>query len=106
MTSPKGSSGGKSSARKDALTKPLAPISTTRSTQRFNGMEGISLSKAGTWLDSRSFREACEAAGASPRTGHTGQKPSARRRGELSDGERFILKRAKDTLIRRYNTLP
>merc|ERR1712192_104723 len=103
--SPVNSPKAKSISKKDALTKPLAPISTTRSTQRFNGMEGISLSKAGTWLDSRSFREACEAAGASPRTVVRPGKTTSRRRGELSDGERFILKRCKDVLIRKFGTL-
>merc|ERR1711957_149051 len=66
----------------------------------------MGLSKAGTWLDSRSFREVCEAAGASPRpVPHVHGKPTARRRGELSDGERFILKRCKDILLKRFGTL-
>mmetsp|Transcript_131468 Transcript_131468/g.281089 ORF Transcript_131468/g.281089 Transcript_131468/m.281089 type:complete len:234 (+) Transcript_131468:37-738(+) len=84
--------------------KALAPLSSTRSTQRFNGVEGISMSQAGSWLDSRCFREACEAAGASPRNvGMTNRRTP--RRGELSEGEKFVLKRCKEWLMRRHGTV-
>mmetsp|Transcript_35840 Transcript_35840/g.100825 ORF Transcript_35840/g.100825 Transcript_35840/m.100825 type:complete len:260 (-) Transcript_35840:91-870(-) len=93
--------------RKEQAARPLTPLSSTRSTSRYNGVEGISLSQVGSWLDSRCFREACEAAGASPRNlGAARRRPTAQRRGgELSEQERFILKRCKDTLMRRYGTL-
>merc|ERR1712032_101540 len=55
--------------------------------------------------DSRSFREVCEAAGASPRLVVNVHKPTPKKRGELSDGERFILKRCKDVLLKRFGTL-
>merc|ERR1719313_2759006 len=84
---------------------PLAPLSEARSTPRFNGVEGISLSKAGVWLDSRCFREVCERAGASPRGKGLKGKAAVREPESLSEGERFIMKRCKEMMIRRYGNL-
>mmetsp|Transcript_110568 Transcript_110568/g.323513 ORF Transcript_110568/g.323513 Transcript_110568/m.323513 type:complete len:227 (-) Transcript_110568:327-1007(-) len=96
---------GLQSPRKDASVRPLSPMSSTRSTHRFNGVEGISLSQAGSWLDSRCFREACELGGCDSRPNGRPIRPTARRPGAYSEGERFVLKRCKDMLLRRYGNL-
>eukprot|EP00929_Paragymnodinium_shiwhaense_P047148 TRINITY_DN23917_c0_g1_i1.p1 TRINITY_DN23917_c0_g1~~TRINITY_DN23917_c0_g1_i1.p1 ORF type:complete len:240 (-),score=15.66 TRINITY_DN23917_c0_g1_i1:139-858(-) len=89
-------------SRTDPASKPLGPLSETRSTARFNGVDGISMSHAGLWLDSRAFRESCEAAGASRDNLGTVKRQTIRKKGSLSEGEKFVVKRFKDTLIRRY----
>mmetsp|Transcript_58977 Transcript_58977/g.183110 ORF Transcript_58977/g.183110 Transcript_58977/m.183110 type:complete len:248 (+) Transcript_58977:75-818(+) len=92
--------------RENSGARPLTPISSTRSTHRYNGVEGISLSQAGSWLDSRCFREACEHAGATSKfSGSRSARATARRPGAFSEGERFVLKRCKDSLMRRFGTL-
>lgn len=92
--------------RKEGLSEP---ISSTRSTHRFNGVDGISLSQAGSWLDCRAFAESCESCPGPAGPGRAPQSPQASprkgRRREVSEGERFILKRCKDTLLRRHGTL-
>eukprot|EP00747_Dinoflagellata_sp_TGD_P184678 gnl/TRDRNA2_/TRDRNA2_40544_c0_seq1.p1 gnl/TRDRNA2_/TRDRNA2_40544_c0~~gnl/TRDRNA2_/TRDRNA2_40544_c0_seq1.p1 ORF type:complete len:252 (-),score=51.09 gnl/TRDRNA2_/TRDRNA2_40544_c0_seq1:104-859(-) len=80
--------------------KALAP---QRSTQHYNGIDMMSLSQAGSWLDSRAFARgvANEA-----ELDVTARRELKRRgRGDLSEGERFVLKRCKDVLTRRYGTL-
>lgn len=113
--SPNGRSSGSGRAGdKDGLSEPVQS-SVTRSTQRFNGVDGISLSQAGSWLDCRAFAESCDGPGpASPKVPQSPGASSAPatspqkgrlRRREVSEGERFILKRCKDTLLRRHGTL-
>jgi len=104
--------------KRDAATKPLQSLSATRSTQRFNGVDGISLSQAGSWLDSRAFSEAdhrplpASARGPSaPRPtdlvtlSPRGMAKAPSRRADLSEGERFVMRRCKGSLLRRYGTL-
>jgi len=73
-----------------------------RSNNQFCGLVTASLSHAGTWLDSRSFADRkCV-------TSHTQKgrpKGRSRKEGEISEGERFVLKRCKDVLLRRYGSL-
>jgi len=93
--------------RTDAASLPLGPLSETRSTMRFNGVEGISLSLAGNWLDSRAFRESCEAAGATAANlggGRVTPRAVKKKRGELSEGERFVLKRFKEVISRKHHS--
>jgi len=91
---------------KDTGARPLTPISSTRSTQRYNGVEGISLSQAGSWLDSRCFREQCEFAGANTKhSSRSARSIRKRRPGTFTESERFVLKRCKDNLLRRFGSL-
>jgi len=78
--------------------KDLAPLKDARSTQRFNGINSANLSQAGNWLDSRAFCETDEKKG-TPR--------SARRQGKriLTEPQKFVMKRCKDTLIRRFHSI-
>jgi len=73
----------------------------SRSTQRFNKMEGISISQTGSWLDARPFAE--------HRDGLAALSPRLNRRPVRgigpSEAERFILKMCRDTLLRRYGSL-
>eukprot|EP00811_Abedinium_folium_P001647 NODE_11510_length_1282_cov_4.407792.p1 GENE.NODE_11510_length_1282_cov_4.407792~~NODE_11510_length_1282_cov_4.407792.p1 ORF type:complete len:229 (+),score=49.77 NODE_11510_length_1282_cov_4.407792:31-717(+) len=88
--------------RREPTFQPLVPpLSKTRSTVRFNGVEAISMSQAGNWLDSRAFNEACVAAGSSSKQSRDQKfEPKV-----LSEGERFLLKRCRDTLTRRYGSV-
>lgn len=84
---------------------PQVPLSQARSTHRFNGIDGISISQAGSWLDTRPFNEACSAAGANSKLVRGSIPAHFRKKMELSEGERFFLKRCKDTLLNRFGTL-
>jgi len=96
----------RSPQKKDSGTRPLTPISSTRSTQRYNGVEGISLSQAGSWLDSRCFREVCEFAGANTKHScRSVRNLRKQRQGTFSESERFVLKRCKDSLLKRFGSL-
>lgn len=87
--------------RTDQAAQPMRPITETRSTARFNGVDGISMSHTGLWLDSRAFRDACGAAGAG-KDQLGGSKRDVTRKNGLTEAEKFVVKRLKDTLIRRY----
>eukprot|EP00928_Gymnodinium_smaydae_P065026 TRINITY_DN48223_c0_g1_i1.p1 TRINITY_DN48223_c0_g1~~TRINITY_DN48223_c0_g1_i1.p1 ORF type:complete len:223 (-),score=24.03 TRINITY_DN48223_c0_g1_i1:106-774(-) len=81
----------------------------SRSTQRYNGVPGISLSQGGRWLDSRAFRHACKSIGVAANESQSGNSPSGISAGgsrrHVSDGERFVLKRLKEKLMHRYGSL-
>lgn len=90
--------------KKNLVGKQLSPLKKSkdaRSTQRFNGVEGINLSQAGTWLDSRAFSEASDTANVQPKR----LRYQAGRNKRLNEPQRFILKRFKDTLVRRFNSV-
>lgn len=73
----------------------------TRSNNQFCGLVTASLSHAGSWMDSRSFADRrCETSQLKKRNGAKNS-----RKGEISEGERFVLKRCKDVLLRRYGSL-
>lgn len=75
-----------------------------RSNNQFCGLVTASLSHAGAWLDSRRFSDRrCESASTQKRKKDmTGRQ---RKDGEISEGERFVLKRCKDVLLRRFGSL-
>lgn len=79
--------------------KELAPLKDARSTQRFNGIPGVNLSQAGMWLDSRSFCEADDFQFSASRTRQTREKRI------LTDPQRFVVKRCKESLIRRFKSV-
>eukprot|EP00746_Dinoflagellata_sp_MGD_P012359 gnl/MRDRNA2_/MRDRNA2_126341_c0_seq1.p1 gnl/MRDRNA2_/MRDRNA2_126341_c0~~gnl/MRDRNA2_/MRDRNA2_126341_c0_seq1.p1 ORF type:complete len:242 (+),score=48.08 gnl/MRDRNA2_/MRDRNA2_126341_c0_seq1:45-728(+) len=75
-----------------------------RSNNQFCGLVTASLSHAGSWLDSRPFADRrCETSHNQKRRHGGGGR--SRKDGEISEGERFVLKRCKDILLRRYGSL-
>lgn len=87
-----------------AKAKKLSPLTVSKKTNKAFFLDaGVSLSQVGAFLDTRSVRKEPEKAKLSPRT--LAKKGVPKTCGELSQGERFILKRCKDTLERRYMTL-
>eukprot|EP00927_Polykrikos_kofoidii_P060972 TRINITY_DN55866_c0_g1_i1.p1 TRINITY_DN55866_c0_g1~~TRINITY_DN55866_c0_g1_i1.p1 ORF type:complete len:217 (-),score=21.59 TRINITY_DN55866_c0_g1_i1:62-712(-) len=94
--------------RQELVRETLEPLSVSRSTERWTGRDGaISMSSAGCWLDSRAFRESCNAFGSSPTSGSGAYarrgEPGLRR--ELTKGERQILRRLKEKLLARYGSI-
>lgn len=88
--------------KKKLANRPLSPLSSSRSKNAFGDM-GFSVSQVGSWLDSRTNRKETDIVSMTPRK-HV-KRVAARRADQLSEGERFILKRCKDALERRFGTL-
>jgi len=84
--------------KKKPKMKELAPLKDARSTQRFNGIPGVNLSQAGMVLDSRSTTNFLPANLADKSRQQRGKKI-------LTDPQRFVVKRCKESLIRRFKSV-
>eukprot|EP00927_Polykrikos_kofoidii_P076620 TRINITY_DN73687_c0_g1_i1.p1 TRINITY_DN73687_c0_g1~~TRINITY_DN73687_c0_g1_i1.p1 ORF type:complete len:239 (-),score=35.06 TRINITY_DN73687_c0_g1_i1:400-1116(-) len=89
-----------------AVTMQPATFSETRSTQSFSGIEGLSLSRVGNWLDTRNFHHSLDIAGLSVRRHGDHHAVAAANQEDhgLSAGERFVLRNVRERLVRRFGT--
>lgn len=82
----------------------LDPMAEAQQPPTFCGTQGSSVSNSGSWLDSRCFQPKSYSKAGRLNQRELGSKTSQGMK-DLSEGERFILKRCKDGFLKRYGTL-